>query len=939
MQLMTSIKNRILYQNFGQIGTYIMTNIKILTTNDIHGRFLSETGTLDFSKLRTYKESQKNCLLFDAGDATQGTPLAIMKKGIYPIKIMNSIGYDGIAIGNHEFDNITKDQPENELDKIIEASAAPYLACNICWESSTQNYVSYVYKKAGMEKGNGRYLVKSIEGKNLLFIGVTTPISTDIPRMEGFLIKRSNDITNEIRNCITDAKKEYQKIDMVILLAHLGLDTSGYNSRMLAKSLNKDDNVRLIIDGHSHKKYDETINDIKIMQADCNGKYFGIIDIQIGDDNSVDIKVDFGNFKTLENYPQDTEVKSILDKYNQKVKEDFGEIRATSLNTTLWGGALDEQKPYILRAINISRFVQTNLGEFTSAALIHYIRTKKPELFHEGEYIIAGRNGGGVRNGIAFGKQITDNDLFYVLPSHIDSVNESGFKVFRLTMKELYQVLANSVSKLALNNNNQLVADDGRLLNTSGIRYTLVCFKPDPLSSAGHISIDNKVYLTAGKNINQETKAIELRAADSSETVLFVVDKYLAQGGDGYTCLKDLSPIYHNEKPLYRIAGEYMKYLSKCGQFYYAGVINDVSYRAFDFPDPNELTIYIEDESGSRLKDRIIIYSFCGEDGYGKYIPTYLGAGGCITVKPPKGASVLCIAASISKGKKDFSYLYGELFLNSYFSMTQTQVICQMRENKNTLFSKRSWMQFKHTSGNISFYSNYLAYFNGNNEEYLMLILENDIYIRKNHSKQVDFMKANTVEYIDNHLKAAYFSMPFPEKGISYKTWGGKIFLSVPQEDENENSSPLYGYTYSKTTRYYDGELTGRNHNYHVCGLYIRSGQILDGFGFIYPNSYEFFMGFQYGGAETRIIFDEDEYITKITGEFARGYYNAITQLNIETNKRTLGSFGSIQGGESFEISKKGHKIYAFKGEVSIPDSSWKYEVVNKLGAYFTPIN
>lgn len=149
----------------------------------------------------------------------------------------------------------------------------------------------------------------------------------------------------------------------------------------------------------------------------------------------------------------------------------------------------------------------------------------------------------------------------------------------------------------------------------------------------------------------------------------------------------------------------------------------------------------------------------------------------------------------------------------------------------------------------------------------------------------------------------------------------------------------MYGYTYSKTTRYYDGELTGRNHNYHVCGLYIRSGQILDGFGFIYPNSYEFFMGFQYGGAETRIIFDEDEYITKITGEFARGYYNAITQLNIETNKRTLGSFGSIQGGESFEISKKGHKIYAFKGEVSIPDSSWKYEVVNKLGAYFTPIN
>ena len=50
------------------------------------------------------KQATPNSLLVDAGDATQGAPLASLTKGSAPIDLMNAAGYDAMCLGNHEFD-------------------------------------------------------------------------------------------------------------------------------------------------------------------------------------------------------------------------------------------------------------------------------------------------------------------------------------------------------------------------------------------------------------------------------------------------------------------------------------------------------------------------------------------------------------------------------------------------------------------------------------------------------------------------------------------------------------------------------------------------------------------------------------------------------------------------------------------------------------------
>ena len=40
----------------------------------------------------------------DAGDATQGLPLASLTKGADVMELMNLAGYDLMTAGNHEFD-------------------------------------------------------------------------------------------------------------------------------------------------------------------------------------------------------------------------------------------------------------------------------------------------------------------------------------------------------------------------------------------------------------------------------------------------------------------------------------------------------------------------------------------------------------------------------------------------------------------------------------------------------------------------------------------------------------------------------------------------------------------------------------------------------------------------------------------------------------------
>ena len=83
--------------------------LTILHTNDLHARLLPlEGGRGGFAQLaaviRQERQGCRSCLLLNAGDLVQGSPVSTMYRGLPVYEIANLFGFDVSTIGNHDFD-------------------------------------------------------------------------------------------------------------------------------------------------------------------------------------------------------------------------------------------------------------------------------------------------------------------------------------------------------------------------------------------------------------------------------------------------------------------------------------------------------------------------------------------------------------------------------------------------------------------------------------------------------------------------------------------------------------------------------------------------------------------------------------------------------------------------------------------------------------------
>ena len=94
--------------------------------------------------------SDKNVLTLDAGDQFQGSLFYTTYKSAPIANFMNGIGFDAMAIGNHEFD----DGPE-ELAKFIDALKFPMISGNTLAGLNSpvaDKFKPYIVKEFGDEK-------------------------------------------------------------------------------------------------------------------------------------------------------------------------------------------------------------------------------------------------------------------------------------------------------------------------------------------------------------------------------------------------------------------------------------------------------------------------------------------------------------------------------------------------------------------------------------------------------------------------------------------------------------------------------------------------------------------------------------------------------------------------------------------------------------------
>jgi 5'-nucleotidase len=95
-------------------AVYAAPRLVIFHTNDVHGHVSPETGegcaltAIGYDRLNAIIKGESTPYLpLDAGDSLSGVIFANAKKGDLVAQLLPKVGYDALAVGNHEFDSVS----------------------------------------------------------------------------------------------------------------------------------------------------------------------------------------------------------------------------------------------------------------------------------------------------------------------------------------------------------------------------------------------------------------------------------------------------------------------------------------------------------------------------------------------------------------------------------------------------------------------------------------------------------------------------------------------------------------------------------------------------------------------------------------------------------------------------------------------------------------
>ncbi|ELY2921625.1 bifunctional UDP-sugar hydrolase/5'-nucleotidase [Cronobacter sakazakii] len=482
-------------------------NITILHTNDHHGHFwrneygLAAQKTLVDSVRREVTAQGGSVLLLSGGDINTGVPESDLQDAEPDFRGMNLIGYDAMAVGNHEFDN-----PLSVLRQQEKWAKFPLLSANI-------------YQKSTNERLFKPWAIFKPQGIKIAVIGLTTDDTAKIGNPEYFTDIEFRKPADEAKLVIQELQQN-EKPDVIIAATHMGhYDNGDHGSNApgdveLARALPAGA-LTMIVGGHSqdpvcmaseNKKQVDYVpgtpcapdrqNGTWIVQAHEWGKYVGRADFQFRNGEmklvryqlipiNLKKKVTWDNGQTervlyTPQIPENPQMLSLLTPFQKKGQAQLM-VKIGSVNGRLEG---DRSKV---------RFVQTSMGHLILNAQI--ARTGAD---------FAVMSGGGIRDSIE-GGDITYKDVLKVQPFGNTLVYVD------MTGKEVLEYLTAVAQK-----------------------------KPD---SGAYPQFANVSFTASGGTLNDVK--IKGEPVDPAKTYRMATLSFNATGGDGYPPI-DKKPGYVN---------------------------------------------------------------------------------------------------------------------------------------------------------------------------------------------------------------------------------------------------------------------------------------------------------------------------------------------------------------------------------------------------------
>lgn len=287
------------------------SHLVILHTNDMHSRLEGYAPTSNytplvtgnditvggFSRIATILKNEKSrspssTLIVDAGDFLMGTFFHYMEEyEPFQMALMKEMGYDFLALGNHEFDYGPRRLAAIINNSVRDGDIPQLLLGNAVFdkEKESDDDLEKLLKEGVIKRS-------TIIEKNGIRIGLFSLMGSDADDSAPYAAPVTFEkTTRSSRRIVGDLKN--QGCDIIICLSHSGLEKTGPGEwgGEDVKLAEKIDDIDIIISGHTHTRLEEPllVNNTLIVQTESYGHYVGRLEIVLsgGQAKLVDYKL------------------------------------------------------------------------------------------------------------------------------------------------------------------------------------------------------------------------------------------------------------------------------------------------------------------------------------------------------------------------------------------------------------------------------------------------------------------------------------------------------------------------------------------------------------------------------------------------------------------------------------------------------------------------
>jgi 5'-nucleotidase len=480
-------------------------DVQLLSINDFHGN-LAPPGTLTLpggvrtpaggaeylaTHIKALRAQNRNTLVVSAGDNIGASPLV---SGLFhdepTIEAFNAMGVDISSVGNHEFD-----EGSSELLRMQDGGCHPVDGCQ---DGDGFAGADFDYLAANVvDDDSGRtlfrpYEIRRVGGVKVGFIGVVlkdTPTIVTPSGVEGLTFGDEADAINKYT-----AKLKKKGVRAIVVLMHQG-DTVGLGQvndcinpvGPLADIIGRSSKeVDLYLTGHTHQAYNCVIGGKRATSASSFGRVLTDADLRIDRRTGQVVSVAATNSIVTQDVAKDPAQTTILDKY-------------TAISAPIANRRIGSSTAALTRDQNAAG--ESVLGDIIADS---QLAATAPSGF--GDAVVAFMNPGGIRTDIDAG-DITYGEAFAVQPfgNSLVTLTLTGAQIDRV-LEQQWDGQGTSPKVLQVSN---------------GLTYTW--------SASGPL----------GSRVDPATIKINGVAVDPAGSYRVTVNSFLADGGDGFTELKN----------------------------------------------------------------------------------------------------------------------------------------------------------------------------------------------------------------------------------------------------------------------------------------------------------------------------------------------------------------------------------------------------------------